>query len=91
MAYNGGGKTDWYLPSKDELNELFLKRASVGAFGADWYHSSSEYQWPEGSALKTYNNWQLQFGSAGITEYDDLGSWYGRNKTANYVRPVRAF
>ncbi|RTY39571.1 DUF1566 domain-containing protein [Chlorobium phaeovibrioides] len=42
-AYNGGGYTDWYLPSKDELNQLYANRAAVGGFGANGYWSSSEY------------------------------------------------
>ena len=44
-AYKGGGYTDWYLPSKDELNLLFLQRKLVGNFpnysGSYW--SSTEY------------------------------------------------
>jgi hypothetical protein len=36
------GKTDWHLPSKDELNQLFINRATVGGFFAGNYLSSSE-------------------------------------------------
>jgi hypothetical protein len=42
-AYNGGGKTDWFLPSKDELNQLYLQRTVVGGFAAGIYWSSSQY------------------------------------------------
>jgi len=42
QAYEGGGKTDWYLPSKDELIELFSQKTTIGGFVADFYWSSSE-------------------------------------------------
>ena len=37
--------TDWYLPSKDELNKLYLNRVAVGGFAStpsDYYLSSTE-------------------------------------------------
>jgi hypothetical protein len=39
-AYRGGSKSDWYLPSKDELNELIRNRVVADAL--DGYWSSSE-------------------------------------------------
>ena len=41
--YTGGGLTDWFLPSQDELNELYLNRVAVGGFTVDGYWSSSEF------------------------------------------------
>jgi hypothetical protein len=35
--------TDWYLPSKDELNKLFINRTAIGGFALNYYWSSSEY------------------------------------------------
>jgi hypothetical protein len=60
-AYTGGGYTDWYLPSKDELNKLYLNRVAIGGFiSNDLYWSSSENQnYPYHSA------WLQDFGNGG--------------------------
>ena len=46
-----GGHTDWFLPSTDELNELFVNRAAIGNFSSAYYWSSSEngtsYAWTQ--------------------------------------------
>jgi hypothetical protein len=44
-----GGYHDWYLPSKNELNKLFLNMGKVGGFSDNYYWSSTEshnnYSW----------------------------------------------
>jgi hypothetical protein len=42
-SYAGGGYSDWFLPSKDELNKLYLNRVAIGGFGTARYWSSSEH------------------------------------------------
>lgn len=37
------GYSDWYLPSVDELNKLYLNRGAIGGFTVEFYWSSSEY------------------------------------------------
>ena len=71
-----GGHSDWYLPSKDELNKLYLNQAAIGGFEITaYYWSSSEY-------IST-QAWRQNFGS-GVPGPDYKGS-------PNYVRAVRAF
>jgi hypothetical protein len=33
----------WYLPSKDELNKIYLNREAIGGFTGNFYWSSSQY------------------------------------------------
>jgi len=70
-----GGYSDWYLPSKDELNELYLNRVAIGGFTNNFYWSSTE---------TTSNTAWSQFFGTGI-QYDSH-KYY-----PYYVRAVRTF
>jgi len=41
-ALTVGGYNDWFLPSKDELNKLYINEVAIGGFADDRYWSSSE-------------------------------------------------
>ena len=70
-----GGYSDWYLPSKDELNKLFINKVAVGGFANYYYWSSTE---------NTYNSAWDQFFSNGAQNY------YNKSDQDN-VRAVRSF
>ncbi len=74
-AYNGGGYSDWYLPSKDELHQLYLNRIAVGGFASADYWSSSE-NYSIGAWVQDFNSGSKN----GILK-----------GTAAYVRAVRSF
>ncbi|MEI8142323.1 MAG: LamG-like jellyroll fold domain-containing protein [Chitinophagia bacterium] len=80
-AYNGGGYNDWYLPSKNELNKLYLNKTVIGGFSSGYYFSSSEEtnQWNE------YDAWRQRFAD-GAQE----SGGYGKDQQL-YVRAIRSF
>jgi hypothetical protein len=40
--YGQGGASDWFLPSKDELGQMYVNKTAIGGFTAGAYWSSSE-------------------------------------------------
>ena len=78
-AYRGPNSlSDWYLPSKDELNQLYLQRVTVGAsttVGSS-YLSSSE----SGANTMYFQSFTNGDSNSGVK------SWVGHK-----VRPIRAF
>jgi len=74
-AYTNNSKTDWFLPSKDELTQLVANSSSLGGWTSGTYWSSSEYEYPTDNVMWAY-------GMMGLSGY--LKSF------PQYVRPVRA-
>jgi hypothetical protein len=79
-AYAGGGYADWFLPSKDELNQMYINKTTLDAVSgftafSGYYWSSTEYD--------NDNVWGQDF-SANYQSAD------GKNYTGN-VRAVRVF
>jgi hypothetical protein len=73
--YANNSKTDWHLPSKDELAQLYIQRTTVGGFSTGYYWSSFE----DGGD------------SAWAQGFNDGFQYGGGKGYARYVRPVRAF
>ena len=72
-----GGYSDWYLPSKDELNKLYLNQTAIGGFNNNkYYWSSTEFDL--NYAWKQYFSNGDQFSSH-------------LKSTTSYVRAIRAF
>jgi hypothetical protein len=76
-AYAGGGYSDWYLPSKDELSRLYVNRVAIGGFISAWYWSSSQ------NADFADLVWYVSF--------NDGYLYRGIKSDTNRVRAVRAF
>jgi len=59
QQFNAGGYSDWYLPAKDQLHDLYVNQAAIGGFATTYYWSSTE----DGSA-PSYA-WAQYLGSSG--------------------------
>ena len=70
-----GGYNDWFLPSRDELNKLYINKGAIGGFADYYYWSSSEYY--------AANAWDQFFLNG--------GQGYGNKDDLVRVRAVRAF
>ena len=72
-----GGVTydDWYLPSEDELNQLYINRALIGSFASNYFWSSTESSINSARVQHLDGGNKLSLSKAGI--------WY--------VRAVRTF
>ena len=83
VNFSNNGKTDWFLPSRDELNLMFinLRRNNIGGFTNNMYWSSSQND----TSFGTNAAWSQAFNNNG-TRY---GSWAKWN--SERVRAIRAF
>ena len=81
-AYTGGGYTDWYLPSKDELAKLYENRVLIGGFKTVFpnahYWSSTEFD--SGSAIG------FTFHSTTTSSFN-----FSKHDSTKWIRAVRSF
>lgn len=73
--YNGGGLTDWFLPSIDELSLLYNNQGVVSGLQSGDYWSSSQNQW--------YLARFLTMASGSVSSIHRYNN--------KFVRPIRAF
>jgi hypothetical protein len=74
-SYSHNSLDDWFLPSLDELIQMYIERTAIGGFSTGYYLSSSEADFDVAWFLNFYDNIQTNGPKHGET----------------YVRPVRAF
>ena len=70
-----GGFDDWFLPSKDDLNQMYLQQTAIGGFSTGDYWSSSD----------------INSNAAWVQAFDDGNPYGDFKSGSFYVRPVRAF
>ncbi|MCS4435232.1 DUF1566 domain-containing protein [Aquiflexum gelatinilyticum] len=75
--YEGGGFSDWFLPSLEELKQLYVNRKAIGGFGDSDYWSSSTY------GAKKETAWYVNFSNG-----EESVEFRNERKR---VRAIRAF
>lgn len=81
--YTAGGYSNWFLPSKEELQTLLDSNVLSITNDTHYYWSSSQH--PDGGRIDCA--WALDFGTG------DRGLWNEENKEHDraFVRPIRSF
>jgi hypothetical protein len=69
------GFNDWFLPSKGELNQMYIQRTFISGFANDEYWSSTEYD--------VYTSWTQDFTGGKQAR--------SAKKNSKNVRAIRAF
>ena len=85
-SYRGGGYADWYLPSREEFEKIYLVRGIIGGFSTGDFANGDIY-WT--SSLWSYNNidqfYAIEFASnRSYLRYPHLSE-------SKKIRPVRSF
>jgi hypothetical protein len=86
-AYRGGGFTDWFLPSKDELNQMYMNKVTLEAVWgvvafSNVAFSNNHFYW---SSTENDNN------TAWFQNFNDGSQDWSFKYYTSLVRAVRAF
>lgn len=87
------GYDDWFLPSRDELQEMHdqLHVEGIGNFGDQYWSSSLQYRWETFQQVGIYS-FDFPAGQENIYEYVDVNFSVPHVIPVSYaVRPVRSF
>jgi len=79
------GYSDWYLPSLDELNKLYLNKNLIGGFTTVYYDGVNYYNTNYLSSTGSAMVWEQDF-NHGYQENDLMYSNY-----EGHIRPIRSF
>jgi len=79
---NGAKFRDWRMPTKYELNEMYLQQVGIGSFGTYKYYWSSTQANSSGQSISS-SMWNMYF----------TNGYQGNHlkNLTNYVRSIRAF
>jgi hypothetical protein len=82
QAYRGGGLSDWYLGTRDELYQIYVNRATI-ITGTELEHGFAGQYWASEQDGSTHA-WNYLITTNG-------GPWSDRKEGPNGVRPIRSF
>ena len=85
-SYRGGGYADWYLPSLEEFEKIYLVRGIIGGFNTGSF-ANGDYYWT--SSLLTYNVIDQFY----AIEFASNRSYlrYPHSSLSYKIRPARSF
>jgi hypothetical protein len=84
-SHNGGGFTDWYLPSRDEMYKIYLNKNSISGFSL-YYSGNYKTYW-----TSSENTTGVSANFAYTTDLSNGNMGQSEKITELQIRPIRAF